>query len=254
MTTLVSELIRGVQDMIQDINPPFRRWPEKEVVRAVNYGCRAIYKYLPIVSTRKFAVLLKSDEVAQEVALIPATRIRPIPVHDFEVAAFVRATANMGADGQTRGRAIRAPVDRNCKDAFDPDWQTKSGLDVREIIFSKDMPTRFDVSPKPIGDRWIEIEAMVMPREIPGGGAPGSEIYAVSGANTEVIPLPVKWIEDLQHYVAALLLLKGSKDTQNLVKASTHTQAFLASLNAQAQAQTGVNPNLKSLPFSAEIA
>lgn len=247
MTTLVRNFIPGVQHLLQDRNPPFRRWPEKDVVRAINFGVLAIYKYLPRVSTRTFSMLLQpgSDQYIAEVYALNSGHLR--------VMAFVRALSNMGTNGLTRGRAIRPPVDRDAKDAFDPGWQTELGTEVREVVFDKNRPTSFAVSPSMIGDRWIEIEAMVMPTPIQDGGPPGAEIYQEYSANPFVLPLADNWVEDLLHYVVAYLLMTGSKATQNLPMAQTHAQAFMSSINAQAQVQSGVNPNLKSLPFTEDM-
>jgi hypothetical protein len=62
-----------------------------------------------------------------------------------------------------------------------------------------------------------------------------------------------QYVEDLHNYVVAIALMKGSKNMQNLPKAQAHAALFTASINAQAAAATGVNPNLKLLPFAAEL-
>ncbi len=254
VTTLVRDFIGGVQHLLQDRNPPFRRWPEKDVARAINFGLMALHKYLPLVSTRRFATLLAAGSVRQDITSIPAVRIKPQPAAGYEVICLVGVIANMGADGVTPGASIRPPVDRNTKDIFEPGWRSEVGTEVREVMFSKATPTQFDVSPAPIGDRWLEIEVMVMPWPIPPGGEPGSEIYTATGdGSANPLPLADNWVEDLTHYVVAYLLLTGSKATQNAPMAQLHAQAFLSSINAQAQAQSGTNPNLKALPYTEDM-
>jgi hypothetical protein len=174
---------------------------------------------------------------------------------DTRGIALQRVIANMGADGTTPGRAIAGPVDRYTKDAFDPTWQSAVGDAIEEIVFDKGEPLTFYVSPGVTGSLWARIQWMVQPPALPEGGAPGGEKYVVGGAEaSRVLGVPDVHAEDLHHYLVAMALLKGSKNTQNLPKSQVHAQLFVQSINTQAQVTTGVNPNLKALPFVNEIA
>jgi hypothetical protein len=257
-TVLVRDWLQGIQSELQDQNPPFRRWTEIELIRFLNYGRLAIAKYLPQVSARTDDIKLAAG-ARQDLSRVVAASIKPgdgSGAVDTDGIAFMRAVCNMGGDGLTMGRAVRGPVDRYTKDSFEPLWQTESGAEVLEIVFDRNLPLQFFVSPALAvsGDRWLRVEWMANPPKLPDGGAPGAEKYVVGGSQAStVLGVPDAFAEDLHHYVVAASLMKGSKNTQNLPKAQIHAGLFINSLNAQAKAATGVNPNLTALPFLNEL-
>lgn len=250
-TVLVRDLIVGVQSTLQDSTPAFRRWPEIELIRHANYGRMALAKFLPTVSSRTDAVKLAAG-TRQSLSRVLAANIKPgdgSTAADTDGIAFMRALRNMGTDGLTPGSAIRGPVDRYTKDAFTPTWASAAGAEVLEIVFNKDVPLSFSVSPG-VTNGWIEIEWMANPTPLPGGGAPAAEKYIVGGAEaSRVLGIPDQYAEDLHNYIVAVALLKGSKNTANVPKAQLHASLFMQSINAQAQAISGQNPNMKALPF-----
>jgi hypothetical protein len=256
-TVLVRDVILGVQATLQDANPPFRRWPEIELIRYANFGRMALAKFLPTVSSRTDAVKL-APGTKQNLGRVLAANILPgdgSTAADTDGIAFMRAMRNMGSNGLTPGRAIRGPVDRYTKDAFAPNWASETGTEVLEIIFNKDLPLTFNVSPGPAASPavWIQIEWMANLPVLPAGGDPGAEKYVELGAEaSRVIGVPDQYAEDLHNYIVAMALLKGSKNTANAPKAQFHASLFIQSINAQAQAIGAQNPNLKALPFAAE--
>jgi hypothetical protein len=255
ITTLVADLIAGVQSTLQDNAPAFRRWPEIELVRYINYGQRALAKYVPQCGTRTDAVRL-APGTRQDLTKVLAAHIRPgdgSTAADTYGIAFLAALRNMGSDGASPGRALRAPVDRYSLDAGTPDWHTAATATVvREIVVDKAAPLTFYVSP-PIPTTpavWLELRWMVEPARIAAGGAAGSEKYTANGSGAAtLLSVDDLYAEDMHNYVVAAALLKGSKNTQNLMAASMHAQLWIASVNAQAAMFTGVSPNLQSLPF-----
>lgn len=247
---LVRELIEHVQDTLQDNKPPFQRWPERALVRWINFGQMALAKYLPQVSSRNDVVKL-SPGTKQDFSLVAGTNI--IGGVQREGIALKRIVRNMGSDGTTPGAAVRGPVDRYSKDALEPNWHSETAEAVREFVFDNEMLTRAWVSPgAPASPPWVEIEWMAYLPRIPDGGPPGSEVYAPAGSSTTALSITDQYAEDLHHYVVAMALLKGSKDFQNLTKSQHHANLFLQSLNAQAEVQGGVSPNLKAMPFMNE--
>lgn len=258
-TVLVKDWLLGVQTTLQDLTPTFRRWGEIELIRYANFGRLALAKYLPQVSSRYDSVKLAAG-ARQDLSRVAAASIIPgdgSTAADTDGIAFMRAVCNMGANGSTIGRAIRGPVDRYLKDAYEPTWQTETGAEVLEIVFDRLLPTQFFVSPAlaVAGDRWIRIEWMANPPALPAGGAPASEKYITGGTEAaRVLGVPDAFAEDLHNYVVAVALLKGSKNTANLPKAQVHAGMFISSINQQAKTATGVSPNLSALPFVAEIA
>jgi hypothetical protein len=251
---LVRDHIEAVQDILQDNKPAFARWPEKAMVRWINFGQMALAKYLPQVSSRTDTILMQPGTL-QSFANVLASHIKTNTATDG--IALMRIVRNMGIDGVTPGKAVRGPVDRYSKDALEPDWHSETDHVTREFVFDKQRPTEAWISPGAPADLpvWLQIEWMRYPVKLADGGAPGSEKYTAAGALASVaLEIPDQYAEDLLHYVVAMLLLKGSKDFQNMPKAQYHAGLFLQSINAQSAVQTGVNPNLKALPFAAEAA
>ena len=257
-TRLVADLIKGVQDTLQDSAPAFRRWPEQELVRYLNYGRMTLCKYLPQVSSRTDSIKLVAG-AHQDLSLLPPDNVIPVSgevTADMQGIAFLRALCNMGADGLTPGKAVRGPVDRFTKDSFEPNWLMETGTEVREIVFDKHLPLQFIVSPgvPASTDVWLRIQWMAMVDPLPNGGDPGAEFYVPGGVHEDMaLGTPDQFQEDLHNYVVAMALLKGSKNMANLPKAQVHAQLFMQSINTQAAVATGVNPNLAALPFVNEI-
>lgn len=247
-----------VSTVLQDINPQFRRWPEIELIRYVNYAQMALAKFLPTVSARTDAIKIKPG-TKQDLARVVAADIKPgsgATAADTDGIGLMRAIRNMGSAGTTPGRAIRGPVDRYTKDSFEPNWASETGTEVLEIVFDKNLPLTFSVSPGvPASPSvWIEIEWMANLPKLPDGGAPGSEKYVVGGSEAaRVLGVADQYAEDVKNYVIAIALLKGSKNTQNMTKAQLHGALFVNSINQQALVLTGTNPNITALPFVNEI-
>lgn len=258
LTTKVRDFLGTVCTVLQDISPQFTRWPERELVIYTNFGQRALAKYLPTVGARSDAIRLMPG-TKQDLTLVPAARIKPgdgtAAADAYGVSLSKGLMRNMGADGMTPGLPVRV-VDGAALDAADPLWHTKTAAVVREIAFDKLLPRVFWVSPgvPAAGQVWLELPWVAEPRRVPDGGAAGAELYKVGGVSNELLGVQDQYVEDLQNYVVAMALMKGSKNNINLPKAQTHAALFTASVNAQATALTGVNPNLKLLPFAAEIA
>lgn len=253
MTTLVKTLLRSVSTTLQDIAPQFSRWTEVELVNYANYGQLAIAKYLPQAGSRVDAIRLQPG-TRQDLTKILTANIVPgdgSAAADTNGIALLDVVRNMGATGATPGRVIRI-VDRDTLDSNDPDWHTRVGTAIREYVFDKSMPKVFWVSPGVHGvtQVWADIAWLAEPKRIPPGGEPTAEVYKYDGASTTVLGIHDQFVEDLHNYVVAVALLKGSKNNVNVPKAQTHAGLFISSINAQATVLTGVNPNLKQLPFA----
>lgn len=255
MTTLVRTLLGSVTATLQD-NPQFSRWPERELVVYANYGQTAIAKYLPQAGARSDSIKLRPG-TKQDLTKVAAADIKPSDgsgAVDTYGIALLDVVRNMGPNGQVPGRVVRV-VDRETRDNNDPDWHSKTGPVVREYVAEKALPKVFYAVPGVPADVpvWVDINWLAEPKRIPAGGASGAEIYLVDGASTELLGINDQFVEDLHNYIVAIALLKGSKNTQNVEKAKLHAAMFTSSINAQASMLTGVNPNLKQLPFAAEL-
>lgn len=254
MSTKVRTLIESVASTLQDASPLYARWTEADYIRYFGFGELALAKYLPHLSTRTDTVKLRAG-TRQDFATVLAADIKPGTgaAADVRGIALRRLVRNMGADGLTPGKAIAGPVDRYTKDVLEPDWHTETAAVVREFVFDREAPLQAYVSPGVTGTVWAEIQWMVMPPALPAAGAPNAEVYVAGQAQADTLLwCPDTFVEDLHNYAVAVALLKGSKNTLNLPKAQQHANWFVQSINAQAQAITGVSPNLAALPFLAE--
>lgn len=259
MTTLVRDFLLGVSTTLQDLNPQGRRWPEAELVSYANWAARAIFKYLPHLGSAIEAIKL-SQGTKQDLTRVLAADIKQSDggTEDRYGIAFMQALRNMGPDGLTPGRVVRL-VSREQKDASNPEWHTATaGTEVREVMHDRTTPLVFWVSPPvPASPAvWLDIQWMREPRRISDSGVSttGFARYTSGGAGqNDLMPIHDAQIEDAHNYVVAVALMKGSKNVQNVPKASQHASAFLTSINAQVQAITGTNPKLKLLPFIDEI-
>lgn len=258
MTTLVRSFLRTVGTTLQDIVPQYSRWTEIELVTYANFGQMAIAKYLPQAGSRVDAVRLQPG-TRQDFTKILAANILPgdgSAAADTFCMALLDIPRNMGINGTTPGRVIR-PVDRETKDNNDPDWHLASKADVvvREFVSDRNLPKVCYVSP-PVHAAtavWVEVAMLAEPKRITAGGEPGAEIYRYDGASAALLGVNDQFVEDLHNYVVAIALTKGSKNNINMAKAQSHAGMFISSINAQASVLTGVSPNLKTLPFAAEV-
>lgn len=255
VTTKVKDFLWSVSTTLQDVSPQYSRWTERELVVYTNYAQRAIAKYLPQAGSRVDAIKLAAG-TKQDLTKVLAANIIPgdgsTPADVYGIA-LLDVRRNMGANGSTPGRVVRV-VDRYTKDTNDPDWHSKTGSVVREFVTEKETPRVFYTVPGVTGNVWAEVSWMAEPTRVPEGGAPGSEIYAADGASTVLLGIHDQFVEDAHNYVVAMASLKRSKNTINQNLVAMHTQLFTSSLNTQATVLTGVNPNLKALPFADQIA
>lgn len=257
ISTKVKDFLWGVSTTLQDTGvQQFTRWPEREMVIAANFAQRAIAKYLPQAGSRVDSVKL-APGTKQDFTKVLAANIIPgdgSAAADINGIAILGLTRNMGANGSTPGRVIRI-IDRYSKDTNDPDWHTRTGAVVREFVFEKETPRVAYVVPGVTGNVWVEMAWIAEPKAIADGGAPGSERYVTGGAGeNDLMGIHDQFMDDAHNYVVAFLSMKRSKETMSADLAARHSALFVSSINAQAVALTGVNPNLKTLPFAQQIA
>lgn len=246
--TLVKEVLYRVSDALHDLNPQFQRWTSRSLVVALNDGQIAIAKYIPTACSRVDAVKLVPG-TKQSINSIASGSIIP---GDGSTAAAVNGNAllsvirNMGTNGLTPGKAIRL-VDREVLDLNTPDWHTKTGSAVTEYVFDPRTPKNFYVTPgvPSATNVWVEASFMADPIAVPVGGS-----YAWDGSDTTKVSIDDKFIDDLVSYTTARAYLKDAENAANAGLYATYAQQFISSINAQAAALTGVNPNLKTLPMA----
>ena len=252
-TTLVKDLFFRASSQLQDLSPQFTRWTQRELVDALNDGQKAIAKYMPWSCARVDAVKLKpgtrqSIELIAAADIIPGDGSTPAQVAGTVLQSVVR---NMGANGSTPGRAVRV-VDREILDINAADWHSATGTPVSAFVFDPRTPKVFYVTPGvPSGTNWwVEASYLADPVTVPHA-AEGT--YGKDESNTVTISVDDKYVDDLLSYVLARAFMKDAEYAANPSMASAYTTLFTASINAQAAAVTGVNPNLQSLPFNPNV-
>lgn len=250
-TTLVREVLGSVSTLLEDISPQFTRYTEAELLLWLNDAQMAIATYLPHECTTAYTVKLQpgSRQSIETIAVADAKTIAGTqPAADIKGLILRDVVRNMGINGTTPGRAIRI-VDRDDLDLTDPDWHTKTAAAVRRFCFDPTAPRLFWVSPGPaVGPSsavWVELILAEEPAKIAGTG------YEFSGDNSTVISIDDCNRPDIVAYMLARAYLRPRGGT-NAAMAAQWTQVFTASLNARVAALTGINPNLKRLPFAPE--
>lgn len=250
-TALVKDVLWRVSVLAGDTAPQFQRFPEVELVDWLRDAQVAIAKYLPSACSRTDAIKLvpgskQSIDIVAAANCIPGDGVAlTAPLYGIELYSVVR---NMGADGLTIGKSCN-DVDRSDLDNFDEDWHTKTGTSVQVYMFDERIPTTFYVSPAipATPAMYAEIAWTALPKVIPAGGAPGAEVYLASGASTQTITIPDKFVDDIVNYMAARAQMKDAKFAE-ASKSQMFGTLFGNSMIAQAKALTGVNPNIQTLP------
>jgi hypothetical protein len=254
--TLVRELFYRASAQLNDLSPQFTRWKQRELVDASNDGQRAIAKYIPSSSSRVDSVKLASGS-RQSIERIPAASIIPgdgLSPSDVNGTYFQAAIRNMGANGLTPGAPIRV-IDREVLDTTTPDWHTPptgAYAGVRGVVFDPRFPKFYYVWPAvPTGTNWwIEQSMLADPVLIPHAS---EGVYAWDGTSNVTISIDDKYVDDLLTYIMARAFMKDAEWAANPQMAQSYTSMFVGSVNAQAAALTGANPNLQSLPFNPNV-
>ena len=246
--TLVKDVLYRVSVQLHDLSPQFNRWTSRELVSWLSDGQRAIAKYVPTSCSRVDAIKLQPG-TKQSIDSVTAANIVPgdgSSAVDVQGNALQSVLRNMGSDGNTPGKAIRI-IDRETLDVSDPNWHTATGTAVSQYVYDPRTPKIFYVSPgvPANGNVWAEISWLTDPVAIDPAGS-----YAWDGNNTTVISIDDKFTDDLVNYILARAYMKDAEAASNASIAASAAQMFVTSINAQAAAITGVNPNLRALPFA----
>ena len=168
-----------------------------------------------------------------------------VPAGAVSGHGLVGVTRNMGADGQTPGKIVRL-VDRAMLDASDPSWHTKSASAVRSYTYDPILPSVYSVSPGAAADApvWVEVKLLANPTRFNPADA---------GVLTQVLSLDDRYADDVLSYVLARAFMVDAEVAGSAALAAANTNIFVGSINAQAIAMTGVNPNLQHLPINPSI-
>lgn len=240
--TKVKDILFAVSTQLQDVDPQFERYTSRELVTWLNEGQKAIAKYVPSSCSRVDAIKL-SPGTKQQITKVAAANVKPgdgSTAKDLYAIALSSLIRNMGSDGQTPGRAIRV-LDRETLDAFTPDWHTKTGDYVEGFIYDPRTPQVFYVTPgvKAAATLWVEAQLIANPDEVDTAGS-----YGKDGNDATLVSIDEANTDDLVNYILARAYAKDS-ESSNVQMATMYGQQFVSSINAQATAIAGVNPNLR---------
>ena len=251
---LVRDVLYRVSVLLKDTSPQFEGWSLREMLAWLNDGQRAIAKYVPIAGARRDVIKLRAGAL-QAIDLIAADSILPgngsTPA-DVRGLSLNEIVCNMGADGATPGTAV-SPVSRDMLESFDRNWRrAASGTSgIKHFMFDPRTPTYFYVYPPADGTGWVEASIIAAPDDVP---MPLVEAdLGMDGTGTQETAIDARWQDDLVNYIAARAWMKDSQDAANAQAVQLYTGMFINSINAQVQALTGQNPNLKHLPFAADV-
>lgn len=254
-TILVKDALWRVSDLLQDVDPQYQRYPERELVRWLNDAQAVIAKFLPSSCSRIDSIKLRAGNL-QSIATVAAADCLPgdgstrtAPLYGTSLIALL---CNMGPNGATPGDAIRV-VDRRQLDAQARGWHAETALKVSGYVYDPMTPRQFLTTPGvPAGASvWVRMSWTVRPDQIPAGGAPGSPIYAYGGSSAQALTVDDEYLDDIVNYAVARANLKAT-EWADASKAGAFTQLFVESINAKVTTLTGTNPNLKRLPMAGE--
>lgn len=249
----VRDVLEQVSRHLTDFAPQFTRWTQVELLSFLNDGQRAIAKYLPHACSRIDVIKLKpgtrqSIATIDDADIIPGDGSTPTDVNGNMLLSVSHL---MGPNGATPGRVLRI-VDRDVLDASQPGWHIAPAN-------SQDLPTQYTFDPRhpkifyvcpgvPQSTTvWAEIAYLADPAAIPDGN------YAHDGGSDVRLSIDDKYSDDLVNYMMARAYMKESEFAANAALSASHTTIFTSSINAQATAMTGVNPNLTVLPMAPAI-
>jgi hypothetical protein len=241
--TKIKDILYAVSNQLQDIDPQFERWTQRELVTWLNEGQKAIAKYVPSSCSRVDAVKLVAG-TKQQILKIPAASVLrdgANPDADVYGIAVTSVVRNMGANGSTPGRAVRL-VDRETLDQYTPDWHVETGTEISGFTYDPKTPQVFFVTPgvKAGANVWVDIQYAFNPPEVSVSGS-----FGMDSSDTTTVGIDESNTDDLVNYILARAYAKDSESGSNLSVSAMYGQQFVASINAQAAAITGVNPNLR---------
>lgn len=244
---LVRDFLGRISTALLDLSPQFERWSESELVGAINDGQRAIAKYLPH-SCAQVATIKLVPGSRQSIELIPSSRIVP-PAQDLYGTMLLSINCNKGELGTEEGASVKQ-ISVETLDATDPLWRSRSGSFIKQYTYDPRTPKHFNVYPAAGASTHVEISLLANPTQIVIS-SPGE--YATGGSGASRLSIDDTYSDDLMHYVLARANMKEAEFSGNANLAASYTSLFINSINAQALAMTGQNPNLQTLPFSPEV-
>ena len=214
MSTITAQsVVDKVQVILQDTTGV--RWPDSELLDWLNDGQREIVLYKPNAFIKNLAVRMAGGTK------------QSLPADGVQLIDVVR---NMGADGNTPGRAVRI-VMREILDAQVPNWHiATASAEAKHYVYSLLDPKNFYVyPPQPAANQgYVEM------------------VYGAAPADA-TLNGPITLDDIYQNVLVDYILYRAySKDTEYAAdqnRAATHQNAYIAALTGKAKVEVGANPN-----------
>ena len=203
---LASDVKARAYDIIQDATQ--LRWTQPEFLRWLSEAQREVVIRRPAAN----AVILVQP-------LVAGTK-QALPAEGYVLLDIVR---NMGTDGVTPGRPVRA-VDRDQLDREIPGWHSEINRNrdagIRSYTYDERTPKIFYVYPQPAPAKLVQVEMAVamMPADVT--------------ADTSVLPLGDEYMGTLANYVLYRFYGKDAEasSSQTLALAQQYYQAFTTAI------------------------
>lgn len=222
---LASAIVDKAEIVLQDTTNV--RWPQAELLGWLNDGQRAI-------------VLAKPD-ACTVTTVVPCSQGTKQSIGSGDTARAImllKVTRNMGADGNTPGRAIRI-VSSEILDAQNPDWHSDTEDDeVIHYTYDPRVPKQWYCFPPNTGDGNVELTYSASPQDVALGAAISvDDIFETA----------------LLDYILYRAYSKDAKYAGNQGRADTHGQAFALALGLNSKNLLEQNPNLDQAPFNPNV-
>lgn len=210
-----AELLSRAGEILQD--EEHVRWTEPELLRWINDGARETIVRRPAARA-----------MTESLALVAGT-LQNIPERGVQLLDVVR---NMGADGQTPGRAVRR-IDRQLLDDQMPDWHAaKKKAVIKHFTFEERAPKAFYVYPPALAGTHVE--------------ALFSELPPVITEKIDTLDMGAEYLNVLVSYMVYRAFSKDSEFANGTV-AALHYQAFVDAVTDSSDKTTANSPNANSV-------
>jgi len=213
MTVLASAIIDRVRTQLIDERVT-QRWGDEELLRWLSDGQRTVVAMSPSLG-----------EVTESLQLTEGTK-QTLPAGTLMLLDIQR---NMGADGETPGRAVR-PVTRELMDGMNPSWHAAArSSTISNYIYDPQRPRVYYVYPPSTGLTYLEVSRAANPAEIT--------------TTTDLLVVDDLYQTALFDYVMFRAHQKDSDYAAGEGKAQVYLQLFMAFMGQHEGAKLAESPN-----------
>lgn len=209
---LASEVLQDLTTTLND--PNYVTWGEGELLQKISDAMTAI-------------VVVRPDaySVVEAIQLSAGTK-QSVPAGALRLLDVLR---NMGADGQTPGRAI-TPVHGDDMDIIDPSWHKRTAKsEVRHFVYDERTPDTFFVTPPAVAGIYVEAQ---LSKEPPAVTAPG-----------DTLPLKDIYKAPIVEYTLYLAYNKETDSMESRQEAMRHLGQFNTLLGIKSKTDLTFSPN-----------